>query len=103
MKVTLAEEEWTALCDRSMDPVTKKERCYALPICCANVSALRDAIIELREANGDLLVVGKKRLLETYGWVKDCHSPDEWDWTILHKLMAQIDALSKNFEKEGRE
>lgn len=91
MKVVLTEEEWNALCDRSYDEEKDEYQCWALPVCCANISALRDAIIELREANGSLLIVGTKDLLERYEWVKDCHAPNEWDWTILNKLMAQID------------
>ena len=88
--VVLTEQEWNALCDRTYNEETDDWRCIALPICCANVSALRDQIIILRERDGVLLNDNRKDLLQSFEWVQDGHASDEWDWTILNKLIEQI-------------
>jgi len=88
--VVLSENEWNVLCNRTVDPETDQERCSALPICCANVSALRDQIIILRGRGGKLEEDNKRMLLGAFGWVNDSHSPNDWDWTTLNKLMKQI-------------
>ena len=89
-KVVLTQSEWDALCDRTYDEVKEDYRCTALPVCCGNIGALRDQIIILRQRHGELLEDNKKRLLQTFAAVQGCHSPNEWDWTILNKLMAQV-------------
>lgn len=88
--VTLSEDEWGALCDRAIDSGTGEEKCTALPVCCANISDLRDQIIILRKNGGKLQEDNKRDLIEAFKWVRGSHGPDEWDWTILNKLMAQV-------------
>ncbi|MBI3633591.1 MAG: hypothetical protein HY226_04840 [Candidatus Vogelbacteria bacterium] len=86
-KIVLTEEEWNLLCDRTFDKAADDYRCKALPVCCANVSALRDEIICLRKRKGELLPENKAALLQNCEFVKDGH---DYDWTILDKLMGQV-------------
>ncbi len=86
-KIVLTEEDWNLLCDRTFDETTDDYRCTALPVCCANVSALRDQIIILRERGGELSSEDRELLIQNCEFVKDGH---DCDWTILDKLMNQV-------------
>ena len=90
MRIILTEEEWNQLCDRSFDEATDEYRCTALPVCCGNVSALRDVIIALRKNGEELTVELRAELLHNFQLVKDCHDSTEWDWTVLNKIMDQV-------------
>ena len=90
MKIVLSDNEWDQLCDRSFDEVTDEYRCTALPVCCGNVSALRDVIIALRKNAGELTLDIKKSLIQNFEFVKDSHDITEWDWIVLNNLMEQV-------------
>ena len=63
-KITLTDEEWMSIIDVTRD---------GLPICCANISALRDEIIEVAREGGDAFF-GKSNIEEKVMWVKDDHT-----------------------------
>lgn len=80
VEVKLTDSEWMDLIDG--------ERSNGLAKCCANISALRDAIINLARDGGLTNPFGLQHLRETLGWVLDSHDISEIP--ALMKLRKQV-------------
>lgn len=83
-KIILTDAEWMALLRSTEDS--------ELPPCCANISALRDEIIDLATERSDISWA-KTGLLRAYGAARDGHDLDNGSFPVLDKLMQQVDAF----------
>lgn len=94
-RVSMTEEEWIGLCDRSTNPATHTAFCEDLPVCCGICSDFRDAIIELHGRCGVMSSRLKAELLEKFRIFKERHDLEPAsEWTVLEKLMSQVSELS---------
>jgi hypothetical protein len=101
-KLEMTPDEWIALCGpqvtlgewveklRSSRDAGGEYEFPALPVCCDNVSAMRSAIEAVR-GGGVVQPANRQRLLAAYAALRASHSSQDWDWTILNKLMEQVE------------
>jgi hypothetical protein len=91
LKVELTDQEWMSIIDKSR---------AGLPMCCANISNLRDTIIQLAREGGEALVEGPF-VLRAYRTCLDGHDMDAlvtvtkivnqllaahgWSWDMLRE------------------
>lgn len=83
VKIELTAEEWMDLINTEGD---------SLEMCCANVSALRDCIVQIAREDGILESWNAGLLMQRYAWVINDHE-GYLDSPILQKLMKQVAAF----------
>ncbi|RLD04109.1 MAG: hypothetical protein DRI65_11365 [Chloroflexota bacterium] len=78
--IVLTDTEWMSIIDRNRD---------GLPICCANVSELRDIITRVAQDGGRLNGLSEPRLREHIEAVEDAHdfSP------VMLKVCKQLEEI----------
>ena len=76
-KIILSDEEWMSIIDKYRD---------GIPICCANISALRDTLTDIAREGGEIGLFVDVELKERIEWVKNGH-----DLTpIILKICKQL-------------
>lgn len=85
MRIELTDSEWMSLIDG--------EREDGLQRCCANISDLRDCLIGVARAGGEVHTFEVERLRMTLGWVLDGH--DIGGIPALVKVRNQLDLEEK--------
>jgi hypothetical protein len=91
-RVLLPEQDWNDLCDPpGISLMDGPEDYPGLPRCCANVSALREAIEGVRANYGYVWPASERELIQSYGWVmgEDGGGHPGPDWSILNRFMSQ--------------
>lgn len=88
MRIDLTPEEWTAF-SREISDDPKRS---ALQRCCGNISALRDEILAIKAAAGEVTPDRLARLAERWKWCRSSHDFDDEAypvWKTLRKLIEQ--------------
>lgn len=76
-KIVLTDKEWMDIIDKNRD---------GLPVCCANVSALRDVITDIAREGGEVSFFNRAELEKTIHWVKEGHELPPLIEKICHQL-----------------
>lgn len=92
-RITLTDAEWMSLIDGS------EARTGNLFRCCANVSALRDAIISVARNGGEVGPFAETQLRKTLGWVQGGH--DIGAVPALRKLCFQLGITGASLTHES--
>ncbi len=58
-QIDLTDEEWMSIISQARD---------GLPVCCANISELRDELISAARMNGEVVFYKSGRLISVMGW-----------------------------------
>ncbi len=95
--ITLTDSEWMDLIDGS------DNRDGNLGSCCANISALRDEIIELARNGGECYDFQLSGLKQKLGWVLDGHEIDKIPALVKLCDQLEIDYKTQEHTKRGRE
>lgn len=92
VKIELSDFEWMELLDGEREGLAR---------CCANVSALRDAIMQVVRGGCEVNVFDRSQLERTFGWFLEGHDlvPDG----SLAKLAAQAGLSTEPPEKHPRQ
>jgi hypothetical protein len=92
MEINLTDEEWMSIIDGTRD---------GLPICCANVSALRDAIIDIARNGNDPDSIHTGLFRRAFTWVYPAHELDK-DGPVV-KLARQLGVDIEKLEQQDHE
>ena len=90
MQIHLTREQWAAFGredERHHDP-----KLSALQSCCANISALRDVILQLAEHDGEFVTTSLDDLAKKWEWCRAGHTFDDVtypSWKTLRSLIEQ--------------
>lgn len=80
-RVQLTDTEWMQLIDGNRED-------SSLPVCCANISALRDFVIDMARNGGEVNMFTEKQLEMTLGWCVLGH--DLGEFPVLVKMCEQL-------------
>lgn len=96
IKVELTDEEWMSVISQDRD---------GLPSCCANISALRDAIISMARNDGEYQSFFMVQTLSPFYWATSSHDfeDDSVVMKILNQILDQDEEAQKFWEKANKE
>lgn len=88
MKIKLTNKQWASF-DRKL--AMEEDPLSSLPICCANISTLRDTIIAIKEDGGNVSAENLHNLEMHWGWCIDGHDFDDEKYKSFKPLRSVIE------------